>query len=104
MVRHENSILCFLVSSPDDPPRAYRQKVHTQLRKGSPSERVEKILALQIESGFLYCLLWVIRLLALRRFTLMVFAVDVLLAKCVQRHSRCRLVHRQPMHAFLLGT
>ena len=107
MVRHENPILCFLVSSTDDSPRAYRQKVHTQLRKGSPSERVEKILALLIESGFLYCLLWVIRLLAfqyLRWFTLMVSAVDVLLAECVQRSSRCRLVHRQPVHAFLLGT
>lgn len=59
MVRHENTILRFLISSPDDAPRTYRQIVHTQLRKGSPSDRVEKILALLIESGFVYCLLWV---------------------------------------------
>jgi hypothetical protein len=48
-----------LVSSPDDAPRAYRRVVRTQLRKGSPSDRVEKVLALLIESGFVYCLLWV---------------------------------------------
>ena len=30
------------------------------LTKASPSERVEKVFALLIESGFVYCLLWVI--------------------------------------------
>ena len=41
-------------------PREYRRTVGAQLRKGSPSERVEKVLGLLIESGFVYCLLWVI--------------------------------------------
>ncbi len=30
-----------------------------QLRRGSPSDRVESVLGLLIESGFVYCLLWV---------------------------------------------
>lgn len=41
-----------------------RRVLGTQLRKGSRSERVEKILALLIESGFVYCLLWSVYLLS----------------------------------------
>ncbi|KAI0275529.1 hypothetical protein BGY98DRAFT_992487 [Russula aff. rugulosa BPL654] len=41
-----------------------RQVLGTQIRKGSTSERVEKILALLIESGFVYCLLWSIYLMS----------------------------------------
>lgn len=41
------------------PFREIRQILGTQIRKGSTSERMEKILALLIESGFVYCLLWV---------------------------------------------
>ncbi|KAI9450481.1 hypothetical protein BJY52DRAFT_1191834 [Lactarius psammicola] len=41
----------------------YRRNVSAHLRKGSPSDRAEKILALLIESGFVYCLLWVFYLL-----------------------------------------
>jgi hypothetical protein len=40
-------------------PREYRRVMGTQLRRGSNPERLEKILALLIESGFAYCLLWV---------------------------------------------
>ncbi|KAH9995237.1 hypothetical protein BJV77DRAFT_1066334 [Russula vinacea] len=36
----------------------YRRVVGTQLRRGSHSERLERVLALLIESGFGYCLLW----------------------------------------------
>lgn len=39
--------------------REYRRNVGAQLRRGSPSERVERVLGLLIESGFVYCLLWV---------------------------------------------
>jgi len=46
------------------PHREIRRVLGTQLRKGSPSERVEKILALLIESGFVYCLLWSLYLLS----------------------------------------
>ena len=48
------------VSSLDGYLREIRRVLRTQLRRGSRSERVEKILALLIESGFVYCLLWVI--------------------------------------------
>ncbi|KAI0258520.1 hypothetical protein BC834DRAFT_1036326 [Gloeopeniophorella convolvens] len=41
----------------------YRRHVRANLRHGSPSQRVEKVLALLIESGFLYCLLWILYLL-----------------------------------------
>ncbi|KAI0300045.1 hypothetical protein B0F90DRAFT_1726216, partial [Multifurca ochricompacta] len=41
----------------------YRLTVGAHLRKGSPPERVQKVLALLIESGFAYCLLWVFYLL-----------------------------------------
>jgi len=41
-----------------------RRVLGRQLRRGSPSQRVEKILALLIESGFIYCLLWSIYLLS----------------------------------------
>ncbi|KAI0258521.1 hypothetical protein BC834DRAFT_1036327 [Gloeopeniophorella convolvens] len=41
----------------------YRQHVRAHLRLGSPSQRVEKLLALLIESGFIYCLIWIIYLL-----------------------------------------
>ncbi|KAH9987243.1 hypothetical protein BJV74DRAFT_796576 [Russula compacta] len=42
----------------------YRLAVGAQLKKGSPSDRVEKVLALLIESGFAYCLLWIFYLLS----------------------------------------
>jgi len=42
----------------------YRRAVGPQLRRGSPSERVEKVLGLLIESGFIYCLLWTFYLLS----------------------------------------
>ncbi|KAI0259488.1 hypothetical protein BC834DRAFT_905791 [Gloeopeniophorella convolvens] len=41
----------------------HRRTVRTHLGKGSTSERVEKILALLIESGAVYTLLWVLYLL-----------------------------------------
>jgi hypothetical protein len=70
-------VVCALVSLPPllrrltPPPlplhREYRRTVGAQLRKGSPSERVEKVLGLLIESGFVYCLLWVIASWSVRR-------------------------------------
>ncbi|KAF8466063.1 hypothetical protein DFH94DRAFT_781592 [Russula ochroleuca] len=42
----------------------YRRVVGTQLRRGSHSERLERVLALLIESGFGYCLLWTFYLLS----------------------------------------
>ncbi|KAI0258134.1 hypothetical protein BC834DRAFT_119953 [Gloeopeniophorella convolvens] len=41
----------------------YRRHVRANLRHGSPSQRVEKVLAFLIESGFMYCLLWILYLL-----------------------------------------
>jgi hypothetical protein len=41
----------------------YRRTVSAHLRKGSQSDRAEKVLALLIESGFVYCLLWIFYLL-----------------------------------------
>ncbi|KAH8993744.1 hypothetical protein EDB92DRAFT_1853160 [Lactarius akahatsu] len=41
----------------------YRNTVSAHLRKGSASDRAEKVLALLIESGFVYCLLWIFYLL-----------------------------------------
>src|SRR6266404_923505 len=40
-------------------PREYRRTVSAHLSKGSPSVRAEKVLALLIESGLVYCVLWV---------------------------------------------
>ncbi|KAI0283202.1 hypothetical protein BC826DRAFT_229707 [Russula brevipes] len=42
----------------------YRRTVGMQLKKRSGPERLEKILALLIESGFAYCLLWMFYLLS----------------------------------------
>jgi len=42
----------------------YRRTVGAHLTKASPSERVEKVFALLIESGFVYCLLWMFYLLS----------------------------------------
>ncbi|KAI9439073.1 hypothetical protein H4582DRAFT_1946478 [Lactarius indigo] len=42
----------------------FRNTVSAHLRKGSASDRAEKVLALLIESGFVYCLLWVFYLLS----------------------------------------
>jgi len=45
----------------------YRKTVSAHLRKGSHPDRVEKVLALLIESGFVYCLLWIFYLLTALR-------------------------------------
>ncbi|KAH9979583.1 hypothetical protein BGW80DRAFT_1279084 [Lactifluus volemus] len=37
-----------------------RRTMGMRFKEGSPSERIETVLALLVESGFLYCLLWVI--------------------------------------------
>jgi hypothetical protein len=42
------------------PPRDYHQTVGAYFRKGWSSGRVEKVLVLLIESGFIYIILWVI--------------------------------------------
>jgi len=42
----------------------YRRTVRANLSRASPSERVEKVFALLIESGFVYCLLWTFYLLS----------------------------------------
>jgi hypothetical protein len=60
MVRLNHKLVSVTIWSPDDsPPREYRKTVSAHLRKGSHPDRVEKVLALLIESGFVYCLLWV---------------------------------------------
>lgn len=60
MVRLSHKLLSLFPSGLlTTPPREYRRTVGAHLRKGSPSDRAEKILALLIESGFVYCLLWV---------------------------------------------
>ncbi len=86
--------------------REIRRVLSTQIKKGSTSERVEKILALMIESGFVYCLLWVIAvspLNVLQQSTEWHFAAGDILVERVQHSSRCRRVHRQHRHAFSLG-
>ncbi|KAI9447121.1 hypothetical protein F5148DRAFT_738015 [Russula earlei] len=42
----------------------YRRTVGAHITKGSLSQRVGKVLALLIESGFIYCLLWMLYLLS----------------------------------------
>jgi hypothetical protein len=41
----------------------YRRNVSAHLRRGTTSDRAEKVLALLIESGFVYCVLWILFLL-----------------------------------------
>jgi len=41
----------------------FRKNVSAHLKKGSTSDRAEKVLALLIESGFAYCVLWIFFLL-----------------------------------------
>ncbi len=41
-------------------PRDYHVSVGAHFRKGGAFGRVEKLLVLLIESGFVYCILWVI--------------------------------------------
>lgn len=41
----------------------YRRTVSAHLRKGSASDRAEKVLALLIESGLVYCLIWIFYLM-----------------------------------------
>ncbi len=43
-------------------PRDYHETVGAHFRKGRSLGRVEKVLLLLIESGFVYCILWVIAL------------------------------------------
>jgi hypothetical protein len=44
--------------SPD--PRDYHQTVGAHFRKGRSFGRVEKVLVLLVESGFIYLIVWVI--------------------------------------------
>jgi hypothetical protein len=44
--------------SPD--PREYHRRVGAYFRKGRHFGRVEKVLVLLVESGFIYLIVWVI--------------------------------------------
>jgi hypothetical protein len=103
-VRPAGTVFVTINFSDDGMLRELRRTMGVQFKEGSPSERMEGILALLIESGFLYCLLWVMLFCtavgsALNRH----MRTDILLVQCIQDTSWCRLVRPQYGHAFHRG-
>ena len=111
MVRFSHALVLISSWSPDAiPPKEYRRNVGAHLSRGNASDRAEKVLALLIESGFLYCFLWVITSPApaseaeeRRRLLTTICAADILLVDRFQTPPRLWLVHGQPGHAFSLS-
>jgi hypothetical protein len=91
--------------SPDDGTlRELRRTMGVHFKQGSPADRMESVLALLIESGFLYCLLWVtVFSTALSSLLNWRMPLDILLVHCIQYTPRCWFVHCQHFHVFHLG-
>ncbi|KAI0245814.1 hypothetical protein BJV78DRAFT_1158349 [Lactifluus subvellereus] len=76
-------------NSDDSTLRELRRIMGAHLKKGSPSERMENVLALLIESGFLYCLLWVTVFSTTLSSPLNRHVpLDILLVHCIQPTAR----------------
>ena len=102
-VSHERVPFCLLITH----PREYRRNVSAHLRKGTTSDRAEKVLALLIESGFVYCLLWVTAHLSSghqSRLLITIFTPDIFLVDRIQCPPWLWHVYGQLGHAFSIGT